>query len=307
MTGTVRTVVIGGGIMGASTLYHLAKLGWTDSVLLEKSDLTHGSTWHAAGLCTHFAHNATIMQMRADSIRQYRSELEQDTGMSVGFNKTGALRVTQVPDRMDEFRHVQGIGRFMEQEFHIVTPSEIKELHPFVDIDKLIGGIYEPNDGNVDPNQATQAFAAGARSLGARIFRNSPVTAIERTRTREWRVITQSAEYLCEHIVNAAGTWCREIGEMMGVDLPVVPVLHQYFVTADLTEVVETQLPIVRDPDESWYVRQERNGLIFGPYKKLPNHGRLMEFRLNLGLSYYHRIWTELLQSSIRLSTDSKC
>ena len=270
MTGTVRTVVIGGGIMGASTLYHLAKLGWTDSVLLEKSDLTHGSTWHAAGLCTHFAHNATIMQMRADSIRQYRSELEQDTGMSVGFNKTGALRVTQVPDRMDEFRHVQGIGRFMEQEFHIVTPSEIKELHPLVDIDKLIGGIYEPNDGNVDPSQATQALAAGARSRGARIFRNSPVTAIERTRTREWRVITPSTEYLCEHVVNAAGTWCREIGEMMGVDLPVVPILHQYFVTADLTEAFETQLPIVRDPDESWYVRQERNGLIFGPYEKNP-------------------------------------
>ncbi len=270
MTSSARTVVVGGGIMGVSVLYHLAKLGWTDSVLLEKRDLTHGSTWHAAGLCTHFAHNATIMQMRADSIRQYNSEVERETGLSAGFRRTGALRVTRSADRMDEFRHVRGIGRFIGHDFQIVTPKEIRELHPLASIEGLIGGIYEPADGNVDPSQATHAFAGGARALGARIYRNDPVIDIETTVSGEWRVITPNREIVCEHVINAAGTWCREIGSMLGVDLPVVPVLHQYFVTDSMHEVatLERVLPIIRDPEDSWYIRQERDGLIFGPYEK---------------------------------------
>ena len=270
MTLSARTVVVGGGIMGASVLYHLVKLGWTDCVLLEKRDLTHGSTWHAAGLCTQFAHNATIMQMRTDSIRQYSVELEKETGISTGFKNTGALRVTRSADRMDEFRHVRGIGRFFGHDLQIVTPGEIKELHPLANIEGLIGGIYEPADGNVDPSQATHAFASGARALGARIYRNDPVIKIAMSRSGEWRVITPNREILCEHVINAAGTWCREIGSMLGVDLPVVPVLHQYFVTESIQEVATLQraLPIIRDPEESWYIRQERDGLIFGPYEK---------------------------------------
>ena len=270
MATTARTVIIGGGIMGVSVLYHLAKLGWTDSILLEKRDLTHGSTWHAAGLCTHFAHNATIMQMRADSIHQYSIELEQETGLNVGFRNTGALRVTRSSDRIDEFRHVQGIGRFLDHQFHIVTPDQIRELHPLTDTAGLIGGIYEPGDGNVDPSQATQALASGARALGAVIYRNEPAKDISKTPNGEWRIKTPRREILCEHVINAAGTWCREVGEMLGVDLPVVPILHQYFVTDMLPEVVELKrnLPIIRDPEESWYIRQERDGLIFGPYEK---------------------------------------
>ncbi len=270
MTSAARTVVVGGGIMGVSVLYHLAKLGWTDSVLLEKRDLTHGSTWHAAGLCTHFAHNATIMQMRADSIRQYSFELERETGTSVGFRRTGALRVTRSADRMDEFRHVRGIGQFAGHDFQIVTPSEIRQLHPLASIEGLIGGIYEPADGNVDPSQATHALASGARALGARIYRNDTVIKIEKTRSGEWRVITPNREIMCEHVINAAGTWCREIGNMLGVDLPVVPVLHQYFVTDSMRDVetLERVLPIIRDPEESWYIRQERDGFIFGPYER---------------------------------------
>ncbi len=270
VTSSARTVVVGGGIMGVSVLYHLAQLGWTDSVLLEKRELTHGSTWHAAGLCTHFAHNATIMQMRADSIRQYSYELERETGMSAGFRRTGALRITRSPDRMDEFRHVRGIGQFVGHDFQIVTPREISELHPLASIEGLIGGIYEPADGNVDPSQVTHAFASGARALGARIYRDDPVIEIEKTRSGEWRVITPNREILCEHVINAAGTWCREIGSMLGVDLPVVPVLHQYFVTDSMREVatLERVLPIIRDPEESWYIRQERDGLIFGPYER---------------------------------------
>ncbi len=270
MADTARIVIIGGGIMGVSTLYHLTKLGWCDAVLLEKSDLTHGSTWHAAGLCTHFAHNATIMQMRAESIRLYKSVLPAESGMAVGFRQTGAMRVTRLHDRMDEFRHVQGLGRFVGHEFHIVDPVQIEKLYPLAKTDGLIGGIYEPNDGNVDPSQATQAFAAVARGAGARIYRNCPVVKLERTTGGQWRVITPQREFVCEHIVNAAGTWCREVGDMMGVDLPVVPVLHQYFVTEaiDGVRARSAPLPIYRDPEESWYTRQEHDGLILGPYEK---------------------------------------
>ena len=257
--------------MGVSLCYHLCKLGWTEVLLLEKSDLTHGSTWHAAGLCTHFAHNATIMEMRATSVRLYRDQLEAESGMSTGFHATGALRITRSNSRMDEFRHVQGLGRFMGYEFHIITPEELRDLHPLAEIgDGLIGGIYEPEDGHVDPSQATQAMAACARKMGAGIERNTRVTGIRRTNKGDWLLETTNGEIVAEQIVNASGTWCREVGAMMGVDIPVVPMLHQYLVTDRVDEVVQLQreLPIIRDPEESWYVRQERDGLICGPYEK---------------------------------------
>ncbi len=307
MTDLARVVIIGGGVMGASTLYHLTRLGWTDVVLLEKNDLTHGSTWHAAGLCTHFGHNATIMQMRAESIRLYSSVLAEQAGTEVGFRQTGAMRVTRLTDRMDEFRHVQGIGRFVGHEFHMLDPTEIKELYPLAVTQGLIGGIYEPHDGNVDPSQATHAFAAAARACGARIYRRSPVVAIEQRSEDEWRVVTNEREWRCEHIVNAAGTWCREIGEMMGVDLPVVPVLHQYFVTESIDEITArtAPLPIFRDPEESWYTRQEGNGLIFGPYEKSPEtwsvDGVPPEFGAELLPPSYDRIAEIITAASDRI------
>ncbi len=269
-----RVVIIGGGVMGVSLLYHLTKLGWTDVVLVEKNDLTHGSTWHAAGLCTHFAHNPTIMEMRATSVRLYRDLLEAETGLPTGFHPSGALRVTRSADRMDEFRHVQGLGRFVGYDFHILTPSELGDIYPPCETDGLLGAIYEPNDGHVDPTLATNALAKGARNRGAEIYRRNPVTGIARTQTGEWVVSTKDGDIQAEHVVNAAGTWCREIGDMMGVDLPVVPMLHQYVVTDTVPEIAariaagERELPIIRDPEESWYLRQERDGLIVGPYEK---------------------------------------
>ena len=274
MRDQARLVVIGGGAMGVSLLYHLARRGWSDVVLVEKSELTAGSTWHAAGLCTHFAHNATIMEMRATSIRLYRDGLPQETGLPTGFHPSGALRVTRSPDRMDEFRHVQGLGRFSGYEFRILTPDELAEIYPLCRTDGLLGAFYEPNDGHVDPTLATNAMAAGARARGAGIYRHTPVTAIERTRGGEWIVRTEKGEIRAEHVVNAAGTWCREIGAMMGLDLPVVPMLHQYIVTDRVPEIAarieagEPELPIIRDPEESWYLRQERDGYILGPYEK---------------------------------------
>jgi len=269
MRTTVRVVVIGGGAMGCSLLYHLTRLGWTDVLLVEKNELTAGSTWHAAGLCTHFAHNLTIQALRAHSVRLYQS-LEAETGQAVSFHPSGALRITRSADRMDEFRHMQGLGRFAGYDFHILTPAELKEIYPLAETGGLLGAIYEPLDGHVDPSQATHALAAGARQAGAEISRHNPVETIERTRNGEWRVRTLNGDVTAEIVVNAAGTWCREIGAMMGLDLPVVPMLHQYLVTDRVAAVAArvTELPIIRDPEESWYLRQERDGFVCGPYER---------------------------------------
>lgn len=269
----VRVAIIGGGAMGVSLLYHLAKLGWRDVVLVEKNDLTHGSTWHAAGLCTHFAHNPTIQELRATSVRLYRDILPEETGESCGFHRSGAMRVTRNPDRMDEFRHVAGLSEFTGYPLEIIGPERIAELHPLAVLDGLLGGIYEPNDGHVDPSLATNAMAKVAQRNGATIQRYNPVRAIHREDDR-WIVETQKGTLRAVHVVNAAGTWGFEIGRMMGVNVPSVPVLHQYLVTDTVAVISERQkaglpeLPIIRDPEESWYCRQERDGFILGPYEK---------------------------------------
>ena len=273
MTTDAQVVIVGGGVMGVSLAWHLTRRGWREVVLVEKSELTAGSTWHAAGLCTHFAHNATVMEMRAASVRLYRDLLPAETGESAGFHPCGALRVTRSAERMAEFRHVRGLGEFLGHEFRILTPEELARVHPLARLDGLLGAIHEPHDGHVDPTLATNALAAGARSRGAQIRRHEPVCAIERDASGAWVVHTGRGAIRSRHVVNAAGTWCREIGAMMGVDLPVVPMLHQYLVTAGVPEVAaraaagEPELPIIRDPEESWYVRQERDGFIVGPYE----------------------------------------
>lgn len=272
MTG-VNVVIIGGGAMGCSLLYHLAKLGWKDIVLIEKNDLTHGSTWHAAGLCTHFAHNPTIQELRAASVRLYRDILPEETGGSCGFHRSGAMRVTRNPDRMDEFRHVAGLSEFTGYPLEIIDRNRIAELHPLAVLDGLLGGIYEPDDGHVDPSLATNAMAEVAQRHGAIIQRYDPVHAIRHEDGR-WVVESKTGTLRARHIVNAAGTWGFEIGRMMGVNVPSVPVLHQYLVTDTVPAIAERQragageLPIIRDPEESWYCRQERDGFILGPYEK---------------------------------------
>ncbi len=268
-----QVVIIGGGAMGVSLLYHLTKLGWSDVVLIEKNDLTHGSTWHAAGLCTHFAHNPTIQELRATSVRLYRDILPEETGQSCGFHASGAMRITRIPDRMDEFRHVAGLSDFTGYPLEILTPERIAELHPLAELDGLLGGIYEPDDGHVDPTLATNAMAQVAQKGGATIKRYCPVSGITRDGDL-WRVETAKGPIHARHIVNAAGTWGWEIGAMMGLNIPSVPVLHQYLVTDTVEDVAKRvadglpELPIIRDPEESWYVRQERDGLILGPYEK---------------------------------------
>lgn len=268
-----QVVIVGGGVMGVSLLYHLTKLGWNDVVLVEKNDLTHGSTWHAAGLCTHFAHNPTIQELRATSVRLYRDILPSETGQSCGFHASGAMRVTKNPDRMDEFAHVAGLSDFTGYPLEVLTPERIAELHPLATLDGLLGGIYEPDDGHVDPTLATNAMAQVALGKGGAIWRYAPVVSISQL-NGSWYVETAKGAISTKHIVNAAGTWGWEIGKMMGLNVPSVPVLHQYLVTDTVPVVAERiarglpELPIIRDPEESWYVRQERDGLILGPYEK---------------------------------------
>lgn len=258
--------------MGVSLLYHLAKRGWQDLALLEKNQLTAGSTWHAAGLCTHFAHSPTIMEMRATSVRLYRDILPAETGTDVGFHACGALRITRSEERMREFMQVQGLGEFTGYRFDLLTPEQLKEIYPLTTLDGIVGAIHEPDDGHVDPTLATNAMAERARAMGASIYRQCPVRKIDRTE-KGWVLSTEQGEIIADQIVNAAGTWCREIGDMMGVDLPVVPMLHQYLVTDSIPEIQQRiadgqpELPMIRDPEESWYLRQERDGYIVGPYE----------------------------------------
>lgn len=274
MTMDAQVLIIGGGAMGVSLMYHLVKAGWKDVVLTEKNDLTHGSTWHAAGLCTHFAHNPTIQELRATSVRLYRDILPAETGESCGFHRSGAMRITSNPDRMDEFSHVAGLSKFTGYELRLLTsPEEVAALHPLARTEGILGGIYEPDDGHVDPTLATNAMAKVARRNGATILRYNPVSAIRREGDH-WLVETAKERIRARHIVNAAGTWGWEIGKMMGVNVPSVPILHQYLVTETIPAVASRiaaglpELPMIRDPEESWYVRQERDGLILGPYEK---------------------------------------
>ncbi|WP_170428656.1 GcvT family protein [Ruegeria arenilitoris] len=268
-----QVLIIGGGAMGVSLMYHLTKAGWSDVVLTEKNDLTHGSTWHAAGLCTHFAHNPTIQELRATSVRLYRDILPEETGGTCGFHRSGAMRITSNPDRMDEFAHVAGLSRFTGYDLQMLTPEDVKRLHPLARTEGLLGGIYEPDDGHVDPTLATNAMAQVARRNGATILRYNPVTSIRRE-GEFWVVETEKTTIRSRHLVNAAGTWGWEVGHMMGLNIPSVPVLHQYLVTdtvgavADRIAAGQPELPMIRDPEESWYVRQERDGLILGPYEK---------------------------------------
>ena len=268
-----QVLIIGGGAMGVSLMYHLSKAGWRDVVLVEKNDLTHGSTWHAAGLCTHFAHNPTIQELRATSVRLYRDILPEETGQDCGFHRSGAMRITSNPDRMDEFRHVAGLSDFTGYPLEVLTPERIAELHPLAKLDGLLGGIYEPDDGHVDPTLATNAMAQVAARNGARISRYNAVQSIRRE-DGKWIVETAKETFRTIHVVNAAGTWGWEIGHMMGLNIPSVPVLHQYLVTDSVPQVSDRidaqlpELPMIRDPEESWYVRQERDGLILGPYEK---------------------------------------
>ena len=274
MKSEAKVVVIGGGVVGVSALYHLARKGWGDDVvLLEKAELTSGSTWHAAGLLPLFNMSYSVGQLHSYSVRLYQ-ELEAETGQQVGFRKVGNLRMAMNHDRMDEFYQYAATARTIGVNVRFLEPKDVKALWPMCVTDGLVGGIFHPDDGYIQPADLTQALAKGARARGATIYRKTAVLAIEQTSSGRWKVITSNGEILTEHIISATGNYARQTGAMVGLDLPVMPVEHQFIVTEPHPELQarrargEPEMGVLREPDGSWYLREENCGFILGPYEK---------------------------------------
>ena len=273
---TARVVIIGGGVVGTSTLYHLAKAGWKDCVLLEKNELTAGSTWHAAGNVPNFAGSWAVMNMQRYGAAMYRT-LGEDVDYPMNYHVTGSIRLAHSKERMQEFERVAGMGRYQGLQMDIMTPKEMQELHPFMETHDLTGGLWDPLDGDIDPAQLTQALAKGARDTGGRIERFCPVTGIDRDGD-EWIVKTNKGDIRCEKVVNCAGYYAQRVGEMFkphgGRTVPMVVMSHQYFLTGQLPELEAWtkekghKVPLLRDVDISYYLRQDKNGLNLGPYER---------------------------------------
>lgn len=267
-----KAVVVGGGVVGCSTLYHLAKKGWTDCVLLERKELTSGSTWHAAGLMPLFNMSYSVGQIHKYSVRFYQ-ELERETGMDTGFRAVSNIRLARSQDRMDEYEYYMGIADTLDINVRSITPDEIKARWPYVNTDGLLGAIEHPDDGYIQPADLTQALAKGARDLGAKIHRNTVVTAIEQQDDESWIVRTDKGDIACEHVITCTGNFARQTGEMVGINMPVIPVEHQYIVTEAHPEIQKfrqeggEELCVLRESDSAWYMREEAHGLILGPYE----------------------------------------
>ena len=274
MKAQAKVVVIGGGVVGVSALYHLAKKGWGDDVvLLEKAELTSGSTWHAAGLLPLFNMSYSVGQIHKYSVELY-GKLEGETSQPVGFSRVGNLRLAMNQDRMDEYYQYAATAKTIGVNVEFLSPKQVKALWPLCEVDNLVGAIYHPDDGYIQPADLTQAFAKGARAMGATIYRNTPVLAIEQSSQGGWIVKTETGEIICDHVISASGNYARQTGKMIGLDLPVMPVEHQYIVTEPHPELQARrqsgapEMPVLRESDGSWYLREENGGFILGPYEK---------------------------------------
>ena len=272
MKSKTKVVVIGGGVVGVSTLYHLAKKGWSDVVLVERKELTSGSTWHAAGLLPLFNMSYSVGQLHKYAVNFYKT-LEEETGQNVGFSVVSNIRLASNKDRMDEYHQYAGVAQTIGVEVKFLSPEQVKEIWPLCNTDGLIGAIQHPEDGYIQPADLTQALATGARNRGAEIYRNTSVIGIKQS-SNGWVVETDKGAIECEHIVSCTGNFARQTGAMVGLDIPVIPVEHQYIVTEPHPEIVKRkkegkpEMGVLRDSDTQWYMREEAGGLILGPYEK---------------------------------------
>ncbi|NND21838.1 MAG: FAD-dependent oxidoreductase [Silicimonas sp.] len=272
---TARVVIIGGGAVGASALYHLARAGWTDCVLLEKNELTAGSTWHAAGNVPTFSTSWSIMNMQRYSTELYRG-LAAEVAYPMNYHVTGSIRLAHSKERMQEFQRAAGMGRYQGMDIDILDPAEAQDRYPFLETHDLKGALYDPNDGDIDPAQLTQALAKGARDLGAQILRFTPATGVSRE-NGEWIVHTDKGDIRCEYVVNAAGYYAQRVGEWFrpfgGRTVPMMVMSHQYLLSEEVPEIEAwtkehgKKLPLLRDVDSSYYLRQEKHGFNLGPYE----------------------------------------
>ncbi|MBO9464875.1 FAD-dependent oxidoreductase [Tropicibacter sp. R15_0] len=269
MKTTSRVVVIGGGVVGASVLYHLTKLGWSDVMLVERSELTSGSTWHAAGGFHTLNGDTNMAALQGYTINLYK-ELEEITSMSCGLHHVGGLTLADNQDRFDMLLAERAKHRYMGLETEVFGPEQIKEFAPIINTDGIIGALYDPLDGHLDPSGTTHAYAKAARLGGADIVTHTKVIETNQRPDGTWDVVTDKGTIHTEHVVNAGGLWAREVGAMAGVYLPLHPMEHQYIVTDEIAEIYErgTEHPHVMDPSGESYLRQEGRGLCIGFYEQ---------------------------------------
>ncbi len=266
-----KVVIVGGGVMGCGLAYHLAHEGWTDVVLLEKAELTSGSTWHAAGQITHSTSSFGLGKCVDYNIGLYSGQLEKETGQPVTWHGCGSFRLAYTEDEMDWLRHTLSVGRSLGFNIELVGPDRVAALHPFYNLDGVLGALHTPDDGHVDPTNVTMAMAAGARQKGVRIIRHCRATNITQPANSEWHVETEKGTITCEHVVNAGGTYARQMGEWSGLQLPMTSMTHHYFVTENVPEFadLDKELPVIRDDKKvSGYIRMEQKRGLIGIYEK---------------------------------------
>ncbi|MDA4846047.1 GcvT family protein [Hoeflea poritis] len=273
MKSHAKVVVIGGGVVGCSVLYHLTRFGWTDVVLLERSELTSGSTWHAAGGMHTINGDPNVAKLQKYTVDLYR-EIEALSGQDIGLHMTGGVMLAATPERFDWLKSISAKGRYMGLETEIITPAEAQELMPLLDPDQFVGALFDEVEGHVDPYGVTHAYARAAKKNGAQVHTGTKVEDLIQRKDGHWRVITDHGEIVAEHIVNAGGLWAREVGRMVGLELPVLAMEHMYLITEDMQEVTAfneaagKEMLHVVDFDGELYLRQERRGMLMGTYEK---------------------------------------
>lgn len=268
-----RAVVIGGGVVGCSVLYHLAKAGWTDIVLIERSELTSGSSWHAAGGFHTLNGDPNVAKLQAYTVGLYK-EIEELSGQSVGLHLTGGVMLADSPERMDFLRGLHAKGRHMGMQTELITPAEAKEMFPIMDESNFVGALWDPIEGHLDPSGTTHAYAKAAKILGADIVLRNPVKDLTQTPDGTWSVVTEQGTVQADHVINAGGLWAREVGRMVGLELPILAMEHMYLLTEDVPEVMEFNAKTGRemihavDFKGEIYTRQESNGMLLGTYER---------------------------------------
>ncbi|MFY0308274.1 FAD-dependent oxidoreductase [Leisingera sp. D0M16] len=308
-----RVVIIGGGVVGCSSLYHLAKKGWTDCVLLEKNELTAGSTWHAAGNVPTFSTSWAIMNMQRYSTELY-SRLAEEVDYPMNYHVSGSIRLAHSKERMQEFERAMSMGLYQGIPMEMWTPEQAKERYPFLETHDLEGVLYDPTDGDIDPAQLTQAFAKGARDMGQKILRFTPATGVTQHEDGTWTVHTEKGDIACDYVVNAAGYYAQRVGEMFkpygGRMVPAMVMSHQYLLTEEVPEVEAWskehggKLPLLRDVDVSYYLRQEKNGFNLGPYE--PNcKGEWMTEDDPMPEDFSFQLWNDDLDRIEDIVTDA--
>ena len=265
-----KVVIIGGGIAGCSTLYHLTQEGWSDVVLVERDELTSGTTWHSAAQVTNFGMTQTMVGLKSHSIALYK-KLRDDPEYPVGYHHgDGGIRLANTEEQMQAYRHFASMARGMGVEYEVIDAEECARRHPLISTENLLGGLWDGEDGDIDPAQLCQALAFHARKAGAEVYRNTPVTELTQHKDDTWTVHTEHGDIDCDIVVNAGGYRVNEIGAMMGVQHPVASMEHQYFVTEDIPAIAEAghRMPLLRCPISDYYSRQEKDGLLVGFYEQ---------------------------------------